>query len=195
MKRNFLLTVLLCGAYLFRCQSNSVEPVEEDVVVDATEDTTEQERQAHIDEIRKSINGDQEEISTEEYFEQQRQREHERNLEKAKEMREVNETLADILSDSSSSSSSQTPKEESILDSIAKARGIEIEQGLTYDNFLMVGDQDFFTLNSINELFGIKGKLVSEFGDHQTYQWTDGNKVVTVAFTNGIAGSKNQIGL
>ena len=110
-------------------------------------------------------------------------------------MREVNETLADILSGSRPSSSSQAPKEESILDSIGKARGIEIKQGMTYENFLMVGDQDFFTLNSINELFGIKGKLVSEVGNIQTYQWTSGNKVVTIAFTNGIAGSKNQIGL
>lgn len=194
MKRNLLLTVLLCATSLFGCQSNQVEPVEENVAY-ATEDTTEEERQAHIDEIRKSINGEQEEMTTEEYFEQQRQREHEENLEKAKEMREVNETLVDIFSGSSSSSSSQTPKEESILDSIAKARGIKIQQGLTYDNFLMVGDQDFFTLNSINELFGIKGKLVSEFGDHQIYQWTDGNKVVTVAFTRGIAGSKQQFGL
>ena len=190
MKRLGMLVV--CGLCLFGC-ANSTEPIEDDVLVDATEgDLAEQERQAHIDEIRKSINGEQEEMTTEEYFEQQRQREHEGNLEKAKEMREVNETLVDIFS---GSSSSQTPKEESILDSIAKERGIEIEQGLTYDNFLMVGDQDFFTLNSINELFGIKGKLVSEFGNHQTYQWIDGNKVVTVAFTNGIAGSKNQIGL
>ena len=185
--------LVVCGLCLVGCANYTEEPIEDDVLVDATEDDlAEQERQAHIDEIRKSIKGEQEEITTEEYFEQQRQREHERNLEKAKEMREVNETLVDIFS---GNSSSQTPKEESILDSIAKARGIKIQQGLTYDNFLMVGDQDFFTLNSINELFGIKGKLVSEFGNHQTYQWTDGNKVVTVVFTNGIAGSKNQIGL
>ena len=194
MKRLGMLVI--CGLCLVGCANYIEEPIEDDVLVDATEDDlAEQERQAHIDEIRKSINGEQEEMTTEEYFEQQRQREHERNLEKAKEMREVNETLADILSGSRPSSSSQAPKEESVLDSIGKARGIEIKQGMTYENFLMVGDQDFFTLNSINELFGIKGKLVSEVGNIQTYQWTSGNKVVTIAFTNGIAGSKNQIGL
>ena len=191
MKRLGMLVI--CGLCLVGCANYIEEPIEDDVLVDATEDDlAEQERQAHIDEIRKSINGEQEKITTEEYFEQQRQREHEGNLEKAKEMREVNETLVDIFG---GSSSSQTPKEESVLDSIAKERGIEIKQGMTYENFLMVGDQDFFTLNSINELFGIKGKLVSEVGNIQTYQWTSGNKVVTIAFTNGIAESKNQIGL
>ena len=195
MKRNLLLTVLLCATSLFGCQSNQVEPVEENVAY-ATEDTTEEERQAHIDEIRKSINGDQEEISTEEYFEQQRQREHERNLEKAKEMREVNETLADIFRGNTTPTPQQPKEPESeLLKEIGEARGIKIQQGLTYDNFLMVGDQDFFTLNSINELFGIKGKLVSEFGDHKTYQWEEGDKFVTIAFTRGIAGSKTQVGL
>ena len=49
-----LLAIMLCGSVLFGCQSNSIEPIEDDVLVDATEgDLAEQERQQRIEQTRR----------------------------------------------------------------------------------------------------------------------------------------------
>ena len=66
MKKQLLSVMLLAGALLVGCQSNSVEPTEEVMITERGVDELERQQQAHIDEIRKSINGDQEEMTTEE---------------------------------------------------------------------------------------------------------------------------------
>lgn len=99
----------------------------------------------------------------------------------------------------------QPQKEESYIDIVSEILDRDIEEGLTYDNFLLVGTVDFNSVKTINELFGFKGELVSEYGSHTVYQWEFREKksfkdvgklkIVTVGFDNGIAVSKNQVGL
>ena len=196
MKRLGMLVV--CGLCLFGC-ANSTEPIEDDVLVDATEgDLAEQERQAHIDEIRKSINGDQEEMTTEEYFEQQRKEKSQEAIASAHNWREYNDIIVHGFGDltEQKEETKKPQKEEDYLD---------IEEGLTYDNFLLIGTDDFMTVEDINELLDCNGDLVSEYGSHTVYQWEFREKksfkdvgklkIVTVGFENGKAISKNQVGL
>ena len=74
---------------------------------------------------------------------------------------------------------------------------LKASRGMTYDNFKLIGDIDYITVEDINELLDCEGKLVSEHGSHTVYQWEDRNgfKLVTVGFDNGIAVSKTQVGL
>ena len=74
---------------------------------------------------------------------------------------------------------------------------LKASRGMTYDNFKLIGNTDYITVSSINELLDCEGKLVSEHGSHTVYQWEDRNgfKLVTVGFDNGIAVSKTQVGL
>ena len=91
----------------------------------------------------------------------------------------------------------QEEKEPTYLETVGEIIGKDIEEGLTYDNFLLVGTVDFNSVKTINELFGFKGDLTSEYGTHTISQWVsrDGLKIVTVSFENGIAVSKTQVGL
>lgn len=94
----------------------------------------------------------------------------------------------------------EKPKEESYFLEIASAiRGEEIEEGLTYNNFLLVGQFDFNSVYSINELFGKQGELIGERQNVQQYRWTNGSgsdyKMVTIIFVDGQVGSKVQNGL
>ena len=203
MKKQLLSMMLLAGALLAGCQSNSVEPAEptEEVVVNEQEQQTmtEEERQAHIDEIRKSINGEQEEITTEEYFEQQRKEKSQEAIANAHNWREYNDIIVHGFGDltEQKEETKKPQKEESYLDIVSEILGRDVKEGLTYDNFLLVGTVDFNSVKTINELFGFKGDLVSEYGSHTVYQWEDRNgfKLVTVGFDNGIAVSKSQVGL
>lgn len=74
---------------------------------------------------------------------------------------------------------------------------LKASRGMTYDNFKLIGDIDYVTVEDINELLDCEGELVSEYGSHTVYQWEDRNgfKLVTVGFDNGIAVSKTQVGL
>lgn len=199
MKRQLLSVMLLAGALLVGCQSNSVEPVEptEDVVVNEQEQQTmtEEERQAHIDEIRKSINGDQEEMTTEEYFEQQREQEREDIKKSVENWREYNDIIVDGFPEPKEE---EKPKEKTYLETISEIRGEEITRGLTYENFLLVGDIDFNSLYAVNQLFG-EGELIGERGNIQQYRWTShlggDYKVVQIMFVDGMVESKSQSGL
>ena len=279
MKKQLLGMMLLAGALLVGCQSNSVEPVEptEEVVVNE-QDAEEAERQAHIDEIRKSINGDQEEMTTEEYFEQQREQEREDIRKSAENSREYNELITakayteeemneffqqlylnamtedkDALKKQLETYKRDTAKEfdldeyeqfkqwvednkkvdcykydtmcksvideytnfvfnvgglskyvesndkeESYLEIVSEIRGEEIEKGLTYENFLLVGSVDFNSLYAVKQLFG-EGELIGERGNIQQYRWTSGSgrnyKVVQIMFVDGQVESKSQSGL
>ena len=196
MKKQLLSVMLLAGALLVGCQSNSVEPVEpsEEVVVNE-QDAEEAERQAHIDEIRKSINGDQEEMTTEEYFEQQRKEKSQEVIASAERSREVN----DIITGARTEEPQQEQKEETYLEIVSEIRNEEIEAGLTYNNFLLVGEVDFNSLYSINELFGKQGELIGEQQNVQQYRWTSGSgssyKIVQIMFVDGMVESKSQSGL
>ena len=279
MKKQLLGMMLLAGALLVGCQSNSVEPAEpfEEVVVNE-QDAEEAERQAHIDEIRKSINGDQEEMTTEEYFEQQREQEREDIRKSAENSREYNELITakayteeemneffqqlylnamtedkDALKKQLETYKRDTAKEfdldeyeqfkqwvednkkvdcykydtmcksvineytnfvfnvgglskyvesndkeESYLEIVSEIRGEEIEKGLTYENFLLVGSVDFNSLYAVKQLFG-EGELIGERGNIQQYRWTSGSgrnyKVVQIMFVDGQVESKSQSGL
>lgn len=196
MKKQLLSVMLLAGALLVGCQSNSVEQVEptEEVVVDE-QDTEEAERQAHIDEIRESINGEQEEMTTEEYFEQQRKEKSQEVIASAERNREVN----DIITGARTEEPQQEQKEETYLEIVSEIRNEEIEAGLTYNNFLLVGEVDFNSLYSINELFGKQGELIGEQQNIQQYRWTSGSgsdyKVVQIMFVDGMVESRSQSGL
>ena len=197
MKKQLLSVMLLAGALLVGCQNNSVEPVEptEEVVVNE-QDAEEAERQTHIDEIRKSINGEQEEITTEEYFEQQREQEREDIRKSAENLREYNDIIVDGFPESKEE---EKPREKTYLEIVSEIRGEKIEEGLTYDNFLLVGTVDFNSINTINELFGTQGKLIGEQQNIKQYRWTQGSgstyKVVQIMFVNGKVESKTQSGL
>ena len=160
MKKQLLSVMLLAGALLVGCQSNSVEPTEEVMITERGVDELERQQQAHIDEIRKSINGDQEEMTTEEQQEK--------------------------------------PSEKTYLEIVGEIRGGEIKRGLTYENFLMVGDSDFDSLYEVFQLFG-QGELIGERGNIRQYRWTLGKgssyKVVQIVFVDGKVESKVQSGL
>ena len=198
MKKQLLSVMLLAGALLVGCQNNSVEPVEptEEVVVNE-QDAEEAERQTHIDEIRKSINGEQEEMTTEEYFEQQREQEREDIRKSAENLREYNDIIVHGFPESKKEE--EKPREKTYLEIVSEIRGEKIEEGLTYDNFLLVGTVDFNSINTINELFGTQGKLIGEQQNIKQYRWTQGSgstyKVVQIMFVNGKVESKTQSGL
>ena len=160
MKKQLLSVMLLAGALLVGCQSNSVEPTKEVMITERGVDELERQQQAHIDEIRKSINGDQEEMTTEEQQEK--------------------------------------PSEKTYLEIVGEIRGGEIKRGLTYENFLMVGDGDFDSLYEVFQLFG-QGELIGERGNIRQYRWTLGKgssyKVVQIVFVDGKVESKVQSGL
>ena len=160
MKKQLLSVMLLAGALLVGCQSNSVELTEEVMITERGVDELERQQQAHIDEIRKSINGDQEEMTTEEQQEK--------------------------------------PSEKTYLEIVGEIRGGEIKRGLTYENFLMVGDSDFDSLYEVFQLFG-QGELIGERGNIRQYRWTSGKgssyKVVQIVFVDGKVESKVQSGL
>ena len=201
MKKQLLSMMLLAGALLVGCQSNSVEPVEptEEVVVNEQEQQTmtEEERQAHIDEIRKSINGEQEEMTTEEYFEQQREQEREDIRKSAENWREYNDIIVHGFPDSTEEEK-EKPKEKTYLETVSEIRGEKITRGLTYENFLLVGTVDFNSLYTVNQLFG-QGELIGERGNIQQYRWTSrlggDYKVVQIMFVDGQVESKSQSGL
>ena len=200
MKKQLLSVMLLAGALLVGCQSNSVEPVEptEEVITDEQEQQTmtEEERQAHIDEIRKSINGEQEGITTEEYFEQQREQEREDIRKSAENWREHNDIIVDGFPEPKEEE--EKPREKTYLETISEIRGEEIKRGLTYENFLLVGTVDFNSLYAVNQLFG-EGELIGERGNIQQYRWTSRlggeYKVVQIMFVDGMVESKSQSGL
>lgn len=201
MKKQLLSVMLLAGALLVGCQSNSVEPVEptEEVVVNE-QDAEEAERQAHIDEIRKSINGEQEEMTTEEYFEQQREQERKEKSQEAiasaHNWREYNDIIVDGFPEPKEEE--EKPKEKTYLEIVSEIRKEEIKKGLTYENFLLVGSVDFNNLYTVKQLFG-EGELIGERGNIQQYRWTSGSgrnyKVVQIMFVDGQVESKSQSGL
>ena len=194
MKKQLLSVMLLAGALLVGCQSNSVEPTEEVMITERDVDELERQQQAHIDEIRKSINGDQEEMTTEEYFEQQRKEKSQEIIASAERSREVN----DIVTGAKTEKQQEKPSEKTYLEIVGEIRGDEIKRGLTYENFLMVGDSDFDSLYEVFQLFG-QGELIGERGDIRQYRWTSGKggsyKVVQIVFINGKVESKVQSGL
>ena len=194
MKKQLLSVMLLAGALLVGCQSNSVEPTEEVMITERGVDELERQQQAHIDEIRKSINGDQEEMTTEEYFEQQRKEKSQEIIASAERNREIN----DIVTGAKTEEQQEKPSEKTYLEIVGEIRGGEIKKGLTYENFLMVGDSDFDSLYEVFQLFG-QGELIGERGDIRQYRWTSGKggsyKVVQIVFINGKVESKVQSGL
>ena len=194
MKKQLLSVMLLAGALLVGCQSNSVEPTEEVTITERGVDELERQQQAHIDEIRKSINGDQEEMTTEEYFEQQRKEKSQEIIASAERNREVN----DIVTGAKTEKQQEKPSEKTYLEIVGEIRGGEIKRGLTYENFLMVGDSDFDSLYEVFQLFG-QGELIGERGDIRQYRWTSGKggsyKVVQIVFVDGKVESKVQSGL
>ena len=194
MKKQLLSVMLLAGALLVGCQSNSVEPTEEAMITERGVDELERQQQAHIDEIRKSINGDQEEMTTEEYFEQQRKEKSQEIIASAERNREVN----DIVAGAKTEEQQEKPSEKTYLEIVSEIRGYEIKRGLTYENFLMVGDSDFDSLYEVFQLFG-QGELIGERGNIRQYRWTSGKggsyKVVQIVFINGKVESKVQSGL
>ena len=194
MKKQLLSVMLLAGALLVGCQSNSVEPTEEVMITERGVDELERQQQAHIDEIRKSINGDQEEMTTEEYFEQQRKEKSQEIIASAERNREVN----DIVTGAKTEKQQEKPSEKTYLEIVGEIRGDEIKRGLTYENFLMVGDSDFDSLYEVFQLFG-QGELIGERGDIRQYRWTSGKgssyKVVQIVFVDGKVESKVQSGL
>ena len=198
MKKQLLSAMLLAGALLVGCQNNSVEPAEptEEVAMNE-QDAEEAERQAHIDEIRKSINGEQEEMTTEEYFEQQREQEREDVRKSAENWREHNDIIVHGFPETKEEEK-ENPREKTYLETISEIRGEKITRGLTYENFLLVGDVDFNSLYAVNQLFG-QGELIGERGDIRQYRWTSGKgssyKVVQIMFVDGKVESKVQSGL
>ena len=194
MKKQLLSVMLLAGALLVGCQSNSVEPTEEVMITERGVDELERQQQAHIDEIRKSINGDQEEMTTEEYFEQQRKEKSQEIIASAERNREVN----DIVTGAKTEEQQEKPSEKTYLEIVGEIRGGEIKRGLTYENFLMVGDNDFDSLYEVFQLFG-QGELIGERGNIRQYRWTSGKgssyKVVQIVFVDGKVESKVQSGL
>ena len=127
MKKQLLSVMLLAGALLVGCRSNSVEPVEptEEVVVNE-QDAEEAERQAHIDEIRKSINGDQEEMTTEEYFEQQRNEKSQEIIVSAERNRELNDIIA---GNDVKEPQQEKKKKKTYLEIVGEICGEEIKRG------------------------------------------------------------------
>ena len=194
MKKQLLSVMLLAGALLVGCQSNSVEPTEEVMITERGVDELERQQQAHIDEIRKSINGDQEEMTTEEYFEQQRKEKSQEIIASAERNREVN----DIVAGAKTEEQQEKPSKKTYLEIVSEIRGCEIKRGLIYENFLMVGDGDFDSLYEVFQLFG-QGELIGERGNIRQYRWTSGKggsyKVVQIVFINGKVESKVQSGL
>lgn len=92
----------------------------------------------------------------------------------------------------------QQPKEKTYIEIMSEALGKEIEVGLTYENFVMINEVGFSSLESINELFGFDGELVFDGANIKTYQWTDNRNfiVVTISFDKyGQVGTKSQVGL
>ena len=195
MKKQLLSVMLLAGALLVGCKNNSVEPVEEVTITERSADELERQQQAHIDEIRKSINGDQEEMTTEEYFEQQRKEKSQEIIASADRNRELNDIIA---GNDVKEPQQEKPSEKTYLEIVSEIRGEEIKRGLTYENFLMVGDSDFDSLYEVFQLFG-QGELIGERGNIQQYGWTSGKgssyKVVQIVFVDGKVESKVQSGL
>lgn len=195
MKKQLLSVMLLSGALLVGCQSNSVEPTEEVMITERGVDELERQQQEHIDEIRRSINGDQEEMTTEEYFEQQRKEKSQEIIASAERNRELNDIIAG--NDVKEPQQKKT-KEKTYLEIVSEFRGEEIKRGLTYENFLMVGDSDFDSLYEVFQLFG-QGELIGERGNIRQYRWTSGKgssyKVVQIVFVDGKVESKVQSGL
>lgn len=92
----------------------------------------------------------------------------------------------------------QQPKEKTYIEIMSEALGKEIEVGLTYENFVMINEVGFSSLESINELFGFDGELVFDSTNIKTYQWTDNKNfiIVTISFDeHGQVGTKSQVGL
>ena len=195
MKKQLLSMMLLAGALLAGCQSNSAEPAEEVTITERGVDELERQQQAHIDEIRRSINGDQEEMTTEEYFEQQRKEKSQEIIASAERNRELNDI---ITGNDVKEPQQEKTKEKTYLEIVGEIRGCEIKRGLTYENFLMVGDSDFDSLYEVFQLFG-QGELIGERGDIRQYRWTSGKgcsyKVVQIVFVDGKVESKVQSGL
>ena len=198
MKKQLLSAMLLAGALLVGCQGNSVEPVEPTEEVTITErnaEEIERQQQEHIDEIRRSINGDQEEMTTEEYFEQQRKEKSQEIIASAERNRELNDITA---GNDVKEPQQEKTKEKTYLEIVSEIRGCEIKRGLTYKNFLMVGDSDFDSLYEVFQLFG-QGELIGEREDIRQYRWTSGKgssyKVVQIVFVDGKVESKVQSGL
>ena len=198
MKKQLLSAMLLAGALLVGCQGNSVEPVEPTEEVTITErnaEEIERQQQEHIDEIRRSINGDQEEMTTEEYFEQQRKEKSQEIIASAERNRELNDITA---GNDVKEPQQEKTKEKTYLEIVSEIRGYEIKRGLTYKNFLMVGDSDFDSLYEVFQLFG-QGELIGEREDIRQYRWTSGKgssyKVVQIVFVDGKVESKVQSGL
>ena len=204
-KKNLLVSMIIAGSTLFGCQNNVVEEVQQEEqtkeeVQQDEQQMTEEERQAHIDEIRKSINGEQEEMTTEEYFEQQREQERKEKSQEAiasaHNWREYNDII--IHGFPETEKQEEKPREKTYLETISEIRGEKIKRGLTYENFLLVGDVDFNSLYAVNQLFG-EGELIGERGNIQQYRWTSGSgsnyKVVQIMFVDGMVESKSQSGL
>ena len=195
MRKQLLSVMLLAGALLVGCQSNSVEPTEEVTITERSAYELERQQQEHIDEIRRSINGDQEEMTTEEYFEQQRKEKSQKIIASAERNRELNNIIA---GNDVKEPQQEKTKEKTYLEIVSEIRGCEIKRGLTYENFLMVGDSDFDSLYEVFQLFG-QGELIGERGNIQQYRWTSGKgrsyKVVQIVFVDGKVESKVQSGL
>lgn len=196
MKKQLLCMMLAAGALLVGCQSNLVEPTEEVTITERDADEIERQQQAHIDEIRRSINGDQEEMTTEEYFKQQREEKREEIRKSAENWREYNDIITHGFPDSKEEK--EKPREKTYLETISEIRGETIKRGLSYENFLMVGDSDFDSLSEVNQLFG-QGELIGERENIRQYRWTSGKgssyKVVQIVFVDGKVESKVQSGL
>ena len=70
--------------------------------------------------------------------------------------------------------------------------------GFTYANFQLIDSS--YTVDQVNQLFGIDGTLQSEAGqgtnyDLTTYLWQQNNVIVTIMFQNGQETAKDEIGL
>ena len=161
-----LMMVMACGLCLFGCAKGQTIDQEALAELQEDDDITYEEWKAEYDErLRKAT------------------------LEGIK---EANETLDSFM---------EATKPHEACDGISsndcKNDDNTVEVGLTYSNFKLIGTIDYMTVSSINELLDCKGKLVSESGTHTIYQWEDNNdfKLITVGFDNGIAVSKNQVGL
>lgn len=88
---------------------------------------------------------------------------------------------------------------ETYLEIVSDIIGKDIEAGLTYENFLLVGTVDFNNISTINKLFGKQGELIGEQQNVQQYRWTSGSgssyRVVQIMFVDGQVESKSQSGL
>ena len=163
MKRNLLVAMLLCCSVLFGCAKG--QTVDQDALAELQDD----------------------EITYEEWKEQEAIKEKERSKKAQEEHRKAVEQYERDMAERE------------------RQEQLEANKGMTYDNFLLIGTDDFMTVEDINELLDCNGDLVSEYGSHTVYQWEFREKksfkdvgklkIVTVGFENGKAISKNQVGL